>query len=91
MAQQSGYCLMSLTVSESGYAVDVRADECTESVFCQPSVESVERWIYHPKIHLGDIVERPGVETKISYRLTDHDGTIIPESKDELVPCIGNV
>jgi protein TonB len=39
----------------------------------------VTKWKYNPKIVDGRSVARMGVESKITFRLTDERGKIIPE------------
>ena len=89
MAERSGHCKVVFTALADGETADVVARECTDTVFCDSAALSVSRWHYYPKIELGEFVERPDIETKISFRLTETDGSVIPEPTGDLIPCIG--
>ena len=78
-AEKSGHCKVRFNVSPEGQPFDVQATYCTESLFKSASVRSVQKWKYNPKIQDGRPVGRTGVESKISFRLTDERGNIIPE------------
>ena len=78
-AERSGHCQMRYNVDLKGQPFDVVATYCTEPIFEGPSVQSVRGWRYPPKIQDGRPVGRTGVESKISFRLTDERGNIIPE------------
>ena len=78
-AEKSGHCKVRFNVSPEGQPFDVQATYCTERMFESPSVRSVQKWKYNPKIQDGRPVGRTGVESKITFRLTDERGNIIPE------------
>lgn len=78
-AEKSGHCTVRFNVSPEGQPFDVEATYCTERLFQRPSIRSVQKWKYNPKIQDGRPVGRVGVESKISFRLTDERGNIIPE------------
>lgn len=78
-AEKSGHCKVRFNVSPEGQPFDVVATYCTERLFERPSIKSVQKWKYNPKIQDGRPVGRVGVESKISFRLTDERGNIIPE------------
>ena len=52
---------------------------CTQRLFANPSIESVAKWKYKPKIIDGRTISRSGVETKVTFRLVDEKGIIVPE------------
>jgi len=79
-AGKSGHCRMRFDVSPTGVPFNVIATICTDSVFERSSIKSVQRWKYNPKIVDGRAVVRSGVENKITYRLHDERGNIIPET-----------
>lgn len=91
MAIQSGHCDLAFNITSQGETIDVVATECTDPIFCEPTVEAVQRWIYYPKLELGERVERPGVESKMTFTLSNESGQIIPEPDGEMQPCIGSV
>lgn len=78
-AEKSGHCKMRFDVSPEGQPFNIVATYCTSSVFKRSSTKGVSRWKYRPKIVNGRPVSRSGVETKISYRITDERGKLIPE------------
>lgn len=78
-AEKSGHCTVRFDVSPEGAPFNVDATYCTQSLFQRASVKSVQKWKYNPKIVDGRSVARSGVESKITFRLTDERGKIIPE------------
>ncbi|WP_026941673.1 energy transducer TonB [Hellea balneolensis] len=78
-AEKSGHCNVRFNVSAQGVPYDVQATYCTQSLFERATVKSVSKWKYRPKIVNGRAVAMTGVENKVSYRLTDERGNIIPE------------
>lgn len=79
-AQYSGYCNMRFTVDQQGHTRDIVATGCTESVFLNPSRAAINTWFYQPRVENGKIVERPGIENRIVFRMSDPDGSYVPES-----------
>ena len=78
-AEKSGHCRVRFDVSPEGAPFNVTTTYCTQSLFSRATVKSVQKWKYNPKIVDGRNVARKGVENKVSYRLTDERGRIIPE------------
>ena len=78
-AEKSGHCKVRFDVSPEGAPFNVTAPYCTQRLFERSSIKSVQKWKYNPKIVDGRSVARSGVESKISFRLTDERGRIIPE------------
>lgn len=78
-ARKSGRCRVMFNVSKTGYPRDVQALNCTDPVFKAASISSVRSWYYYPKIEKGNFVEQKNVRSKVSYRLRDENGEIIPE------------
>jgi protein TonB len=78
-AEKSGHCKVRFNVSPEGQPFDVVATYCTQSIFERPTIRSVQKWKYNPKIQDGLPVGRRGVESKITFRLADERGNIIPE------------
>ena len=76
-AQRSGRCKVRFNVSPDGQPYDVTAHDCTERLFERPTIRSVQRWRYRPKIRDGRAVARQGVETTVTFRLTDEAGRVI--------------
>lgn len=78
-AEKSGHCKVRFSVSPEGAPFDVVATYCTQSLFERPTVRSVQKWKYNPKIQDGRPVGRTGVESRITFRLADERGNVIPE------------
>lgn len=78
-AEKSGHCTVRFDVSPEGQPFNVETTYCTQSLFSRASIKSVQKWKYNPKIVDGRSVARSGVESKITFRLTDERGRIIPE------------
>ncbi len=78
-AEKSGHCRVRFDVSPEGQPFNVVATSCSQSLFERASIKSVQKWKYNPKIVDGRSVSRSGVESKITFRLTDERGRIIPE------------
>lgn len=78
-AEKSGHCKVRFDVSPQGQPFNVVATYCTGSVFKRASIKSVEKWKYNPKMLDGRAVARNGVESQITFRLTDERGNILPE------------
>jgi len=78
-AEKSGHCLMRFDVSPEGAPFNVDAYYCSSRVFERSSTKATSKFKYNPKIVDGRAVAMRGVETKITYRLTDDRGRIIPE------------
>ena len=78
-AEKSGHCKVKFDVSPEGAPFNVSATYCTQSLFERPSTKSVSKWKYNPKMLDGRAVSRTGVESKITFRLADERGKIIPE------------
>jgi protein TonB len=78
-ADKSGHCKVRFDVSPEGQPFNVVATYCTQRLFERASIKSVQKWKYNPKIVDGRSVARSGVESKITFRLTDERGKIIPE------------
>lgn len=91
-AKRSGHCLTTFDVSAYGEAINVVVEACTDSIFCAASLEAVSNWIYHPAIDRGMAVERFAVESKVTYRLANEAGALIPEPQNPgMEICIGSV
>jgi protein TonB len=78
-AEKSGHCRVKFDVSPEGAPFNVMTTFCTQRLFERATIKSVQRWKYNPKIVDGRAVARNGVENKVTYRLTDERGQIIPE------------
>ena len=78
-ANKSGHCIVRFNVSERGIPYDVKTVSCSDKVFARNTVKSVEAWKYAVMIIDGQAVGRRNVEAKITFRLDDENGNMIPE------------
>ena len=78
-AEKSGHCKVRFDVSAEGTPFNVKATYCTQSLFERATIKSVQRWKFNPKIVNGRNVAMIGVENKVTYRLKDERGQLIPE------------
>ncbi len=78
-AEKSGHCKVRFDVSPEGQPFNVTTTYCTSNIFERSTIKSVQKWKFNPKIVDGRSVSMSGVENKVTYRLTDERGKIIPE------------
>jgi len=78
-AERSGHCNMEFDVSQTGTPFNIRVKNCTEYIFAGPSITAIKSWVYLPAKKDSTFVVREGVENKMSFRLTNELGTLIPE------------
>lgn len=78
-AQRSGHCKVRFDVSVQGQPFNVETVYCSDKVFARNTVKSVGKWKYRPRIENGRPITVSGVETKVSFHLTDARGDLIPE------------
>lgn len=90
-AELSGHCDMSFDLSDQGDPINIVAESCTQQIYCEPSLEAVQRWIYLPKRVRGGAVQRGGMTTRVFYRMNDRKGNLTPTPTGDPVPCIGSV
>ena len=64
-----GYCVVQYTVTRQGTIRDpfVIEDQCTSSMFHQPSLQAALKFKYKPRVIDGQPVEVPGVQNKFTY------------------------
>ncbi len=78
-AKKSGHCKLTFDINAKGYTKNIKIKSCTNKVFESASLWSVKWWFYNPKVERGLAVERPGAETKVTFRLSNEKGDTIPE------------
>ena len=78
-AEKSGHCQMVFDVGTDGAPFNIQTKYCTDNIFKRESVKATSKFKYRPKIVDGIAVNMTGVETRITYRLLDDRGNIIPE------------
>jgi len=74
----SGYCKVRFDVSPQGAPYNVQVTSCTNRTLTRPTIKSVQRWKYRPKVKNGQAVARSGLETTIRFDLQDERGQMLP-------------
>jgi len=77
----SGYCRVRFDISANGKPLNVTVALCTSKQLSAPSIKSVQKWNYTPKIQNGRAVSRSGLETTIRFDLKDKRGELLPLPK----------
>lgn len=75
---QSGYCDISYSVSDKGLPEDIRIKKCTDELLEAPTRQTVKKWRYAPKIFGGQPIRQTGLETRVTYQMTNDKGEILP-------------
>lgn len=78
-AEESGHCNVLFDVTAKGRVIDAKTTSCTHDYYKEPSLQSLLWWAYTPKVERGVAVEEIGIPSKISFKLSDEDGNLIPE------------
>jgi len=78
-AEKSGHCNVRFNLTAQGQPFEIVTTYCSQSIFKRPTIKAVQKWRYNPKIKNGAAVARRGVETLITFNLTDERGFLIPE------------
>ena len=74
----SGYCRVRFDVSPQGKPYNVVATLGTNSQLERPTIRSVQKWKYAPKIQNSRAVMRSGVEGIVRFDLLDENGKLLP-------------
>lgn len=74
----SGYCRVRFDISPDGQPFNVSATSCTNAQLKSPTVKSVQKWKYAPKIENGRPVARSGLQATIRFDLQDERGEVLP-------------
>lgn len=82
-ARESGHVMIRFDVDTRGKPYNIAPIAATSRVFIAPSVKSVEKWQYDVE-EVEDIKSLEGIMTKVSFRLTNERGQLIPEP-DKLI------
>jgi len=76
----SGKCKVVFDISPKGFVENVKATECSNSIFEEPSLFAVWHWTYFPKIENGSAVTQTGVKSNLQFNVTDFDGALLDEN-----------
>ena len=75
---ESGYCRVKFDVSPEGKPFNITTTLCTNDLLRSPTMKSVHKWTYSPKIVSGRPVSRSGLETTVRFDLRDERGEALP-------------
>ena len=75
---RSGHCYMRFDVNTRGEPFKVEAYRCSHKMFEKNSIQATKGFKYLPKIKGGAPVNMTGVETKITYKVLDEKGRLLP-------------
>jgi len=78
-AERSGHCLFSLGIDRHGKVTEILETKCTEPVFESSSARTAMKYLYLPKLVNGAAVPSVDVNAKVTFKLADANGKIIPE------------
>jgi len=78
-ADRSGHCKVEFDVTAEGQPMNVRTSYCTQSLYSRPTIKSVQRWKFNPRIENGRPVGRKGLSNVVRFNLMDERGNLIPE------------
>lgn len=70
-AKNTESVLLQFDVTKEGTTQNIQVLESTSWCFEKPAIKSVEKWLYRPKILFGEAVEREGVVTQVTFRLSE--------------------
>lgn len=77
----SGHCRVRFDVSPEGSPFNIVNTFCTSRLLERATIKSVEKWKFQPKVVDGRPVSMTGVENKVTYKLLDERGRLLPEPK----------
>lgn len=80
-AKRSGHVDVVFDIDEKGSPTNIESIYATESIFVSPSLKSVEKWKYSPLADGADPELRKGIAARVTFRLSDRAGKIIPARK----------
>ena len=66
-----GFCLLELTVTPLGTTADVRAVECSSSLFERSAVQAGMKFKYKPRVVNGTPVAVPNVRYRVTFQIRD--------------------
>ena len=78
-AKTSGHCIMTFDLTKFGIPQNIKANYCTAEYFEFMSELAISWWRYNPKVDRGIPVSQSGLETKMTFRLKNEEGNLIPE------------
>jgi TonB family protein len=78
----SGWVRLNFTVTAAGSTRDIRVTAADPpGVFEEAAIEAAERFVYAPRLENGVAVDRPNVETEITFTWINRGGTLTSERR----------
>lgn len=78
-AKRSGHCIFTVGITPLGTVREFTEANCTEDIFQAPSYKVVKTYVYLPKLANGVAVSAIDDSVKVTYKLMDKNGKIVPE------------
>lgn len=78
-ATKSGHCIVSYFVNKQSRAENIMIENCSDPIFEKPTIQMIADNIHPPYIPDKNFSGRQVNEQKVSFRIMDEDGNIIPE------------
>jgi len=80
-ARRSGHVNVMFDVSAEGKPINIKVINSTEKIFEKPTLDSVAKWRYQAAVDAPEDQARKDVTNKVTFRLTDMGGRLIPEKR----------
>lgn len=78
-ARASGHVYVKFDVNDDGEPENISIVSASNSVFEKPALKSVEKWEYSKRGPDVDIENRKNITTKITFKMLDRSGNLVPE------------
>lgn len=82
-AKRSGHVIVQYDLDPDGHPINIKPISYTEDMFIDPSITAVKKWRYNKLADENSDIERTNLTTRLSFKLTNSRGSIIPERKLE--------
>lgn len=80
-AERSGHVNFKFDVNDEGEPINIEVVNATEKLFVDNATEALEAWEYEPFREGDDPDIRKGLVAKITFRLMDSRGELVPEAR----------
>lgn len=79
LAKRSGHCLMIHDVTPAGFPTNIKTKSCTDNIFRNSSIVSTMQTRYAPQTQNGAPAFLVNATRKVSFKLVDKRGNVVPE------------
>ena len=79
---RSGHCEIEFQVDEYGVIINSKIVYCTAKSLARESLRAVRSWRYIPKLQAGKFVQSQKITNKVSIKLHDPKGVLLPEQEE---------